>query len=766
MNIPEELKKYKQWVVWKTVKNDKGKITKPPYSVKSGQRASIQNPAHWVDFETAVKAMPYYDGIGFVLTENDPFCCIDFDNHGGKCVLEKHELGAKHFKSFCEVSPSGNGLHVWLKGSVPSGREIPGIGGVYSKDRYITITGNTFIDAPIQTANGSLTKLWESGSKPIAPQVAPKPKVNTNTLSDNDLLSRAYNAINADKFKRLCYGDWQGYYPSASESDYALVDCIAYYTQDDEQVARIFLNSPAGSRDKYKTNPQHHLWNRMIPRCRDKQIVQPVIDFTALNESFKQREAAMKVPPEPPKQTREIFSEFPKGLVGEIAQFVYDNSASPVREISLAAALGFMAGICGRCYNINRAGLNVYILLLATTGRGKEELSNGISSLVRYCDDGGTKASDFIGPSTISSSQALTKAFAMSGTKSMYCLLSEFSATMTNIFSSRVNPIGDGLRQVFLKIYGKSGYGNEFGWTAYSDSIKNIPSTKSPAFSFIGESQPSEFYPTLSDRTFLGGFIPRFHIIEYAGNAKKSRKNWEGSKPDALFLGSVQTLISTSRSLNHSDKAIDVELDEEAYVIMDAFEDYSISKQNKHSQNKDYILEALWVRSYLKALKIAGLIAVGQNSVYPKVDRETAQWAVDFTKAEIGNTITKLRNKSYGISDQNGTNMTGKIEELINEWINLPEQKVKNIYGKSGVAYHQANLIPISFFVSRCGASRLEVLRGSIDMMIRSGYIVRLTDDQVRLVKDKSGIVSVNPKQAEVFAVDQSFFDKLNGEVE
>ena len=181
MNIPEELKKYKQWVVWKAVKNDKGKITKPPYSVKSGQRASIQNPAHWVDFETAVKAMPYYDGIGFVLTENDPFCCIDFDNHDGKCVLEKHELGAKHFKSFCEVSPSGNGLHVWLKGSVPSGREIPGIGGVYSKDRYITITGNTFIDAPIQTANGSLTKLWESGSKPIAPQVAPKPKVNTNS---------------------------------------------------------------------------------------------------------------------------------------------------------------------------------------------------------------------------------------------------------------------------------------------------------------------------------------------------------------------------------------------------------------------------------------------------------------------------------------------------------------------------------------------------------------------------------------------------------
>ena len=530
MNIPEELKKYKQWVVWRAVENDKGKITKPPYSVKSGQRASIQNPAHWVDFETAVKAMPYYDGIGFVLTENDPFCCIDFDNHSGECVLEKHELRAKHFKSFCEVSPSGNGLHVWLKGSVPSGKEIPGIGGVYSKDRYITITGNTFIDAPIQMANGSLTKLWESGSKPITPQVAPKPKVNTNTLSDNDLLSRAYNAINADKFKRLYYGDWQGYYPSASESDYALVDCIAYYTQDDEQVARIFLNSTAGSRDKYKTNPQHHLWNRMITRCRDKQIVQPVIDFTALNESFKQREVAMKVPPEPPKPKKDLF-EFPKGLVGEIAQFVYDNSPTPVKEISFAAALSFMSGICGRCYNINSAGLNTYIVLVADSGTGKDSVHKGLARLCKEVAVTGIQADQFVGPAMIASQQGIVKALANSTTKSFYAILSEFGLTLKNMCSPKASPTDNALLNFFLAVYGKSDKDGELGSTAYSDTMKNVASIQSPAFSFIGDTTPTEFYSALNERSVLNGFLPRCHIIEYQGEFMLSREDMEFVEP-------------------------------------------------------------------------------------------------------------------------------------------------------------------------------------------------------------------------------------------
>lgn len=73
---------------------------------------------------------------------------------------------------------------------------------------------------------------------------------------------------------------------------------------------------------------------------------------------------------------------FPPGLIGEIAQYIYDQSPRPHLSISLAGAIAFMAGICGRSYNTyTGAGLNQYILLLASTGMGKEAAAGGIANV-------------------------------------------------------------------------------------------------------------------------------------------------------------------------------------------------------------------------------------------------------------------------------------------------------------------------------------------------------------------------------------------------
>src|SRR3989338_9153910 len=42
---------------------------------------------------------------------------------------------------------------------------------------------------------------------------------------------------------------------------------------------------------------------------------------------------------------------FPPGLVGEIAQFIYDAAPYPFFECALFGAHGFMVGICGRTFN-------------------------------------------------------------------------------------------------------------------------------------------------------------------------------------------------------------------------------------------------------------------------------------------------------------------------------------------------------------------------------------------------------------------------------
>ncbi|MHC4586264.1 MAG: hypothetical protein ACYS3N_17165, partial [Planctomycetota bacterium] len=70
-NIPKELRSYKQWVAWKAVPNNNGKITKIPVNPNTGGNASPTNPATWGTFEEASEHYVWnkedgIDGIGFV----------------------------------------------------------------------------------------------------------------------------------------------------------------------------------------------------------------------------------------------------------------------------------------------------------------------------------------------------------------------------------------------------------------------------------------------------------------------------------------------------------------------------------------------------------------------------------------------------------------------------------------------------------------------------------------------------------------------------
>lgn len=139
-NIPEELKDRHQWVC-----HDKHKR---PNNHRTGLPASVTDPSSWGTFEQACEAVKAGKGvgIGFVLTANDPFACIDLDAcigpDGALSPLARSVLD--RFDTWAEVSRSGRGLHVWIMGAVPGGgRRIPGV-EVYSEGRFIAMTGKAF----------------------------------------------------------------------------------------------------------------------------------------------------------------------------------------------------------------------------------------------------------------------------------------------------------------------------------------------------------------------------------------------------------------------------------------------------------------------------------------------------------------------------------------------------------------------------------------------------------------------------------------------
>src|SRR5690606_12071521 len=94
--------------------------------------------------------------------------------------------------------------------------------------------------------------------------------------------------------------------------------------------------------------------NHSLAKIRAQQP--PPVDLSQLTAPVASVSAPE--PPPPPSPPPPSSLELPPGLVGEIAQYIYQSSIRPVPEISLAAAIALVSGIIGRSYNISGTGLN------------------------------------------------------------------------------------------------------------------------------------------------------------------------------------------------------------------------------------------------------------------------------------------------------------------------------------------------------------------------------------------------------------------------
>jgi putative DNA primase/helicase len=157
-NIPEELTERAQWVCWRYEERD-AKLTKVPYTPGTLRRASSTDPSTWTTFEVATQACefgydglsdvdhgePSYDGIGFALSDADPYAGIDLDKcrnpESGDIAPWALEILDRVRDGYSEISPSGTGIHVIIRGDVRDGGIRRGPVEMYSRGRYFTITG-------------------------------------------------------------------------------------------------------------------------------------------------------------------------------------------------------------------------------------------------------------------------------------------------------------------------------------------------------------------------------------------------------------------------------------------------------------------------------------------------------------------------------------------------------------------------------------------------------------------------------------------------
>lgn len=253
-NIPAELRDRPQWCITPGADTDKA-----PRTV-TGAKASSTDPSTWTNFDAACNAaLERGWHIGYVFTEDDPFACIDFDVCDAQTQLAKGqpedsskwtmpgEMAAfwdatQRLDSYAEVSRSGKGLHVIVKGNIGKGIKRPPI-EIYSEARFLISTGDVRLNRSIKDQQAWLDdQVRDRVAIPTAlAEVEP-------TESDETVIEKG--RASSKKFDGLWRGEWQGDYPSQSEADYALLGLLATATPSDAQIRRIFRQSGLGQRKK------------------------------------------------------------------------------------------------------------------------------------------------------------------------------------------------------------------------------------------------------------------------------------------------------------------------------------------------------------------------------------------------------------------------------------------------------------------------------------------------------------------------------------
>lgn len=162
--IPAELKRrthHKQWVCWRALPSKTGaKPRKVPYNPVGRRNAQTDNPKSWNYWEDCWRSYlnrcPYYTGVGFVFRADDPYAGIDLDRCRDPETGEIHPAAQAildSVKSYAEVSPSGGGVKIIVKGKLPANDDLchkAALDGieveVYDRLRYFALTGHIVND--------------------------------------------------------------------------------------------------------------------------------------------------------------------------------------------------------------------------------------------------------------------------------------------------------------------------------------------------------------------------------------------------------------------------------------------------------------------------------------------------------------------------------------------------------------------------------------------------------------------------------------------
>jgi hypothetical protein len=292
--------------------------------------------------------------------------------------------------------------------------------------------------------------------------------------------------------------------------------------------------------------------------------------------------------------------EYPPGLAGEIAKYIFRSSRIPVKSFAIAGSLQVLSYL-----NANRqwvapsdTALNLYQCMIGGTGKGKEDPRKAIKRVLGdFLFAGGICES-------ISSGPALLRG--LETDKEMLILTDEFGLFLQVALSDKGSMHLKELVKELLTLFGLGR--SYFAGKKYADAKQNIGKISKPYINLLGTTTPLELLDGVTSKSVDNGFLNRILFIA-ASEENPINRTPDTSIPMSLSEALEMVASSTEGGLEYEDGAHDLMI--------------SLAEQ----MGEDGAYSNLWSRAEEQMIRVAGVLAVGGEGV---IKREHVMWAFHY----------------------------------------------------------------------------------------------------------------------------------------
>jgi len=373
---------------------------------------------------------------------------------------------------------------------------------------------------------------------------------------------------------------------------------------------------------------------------------------------------------------------WPPGRMGELADAAYNFQRYQYRELAIVSAVGLIAGVCGRKFDVSHppTGLNVYLTVLGPTGIGKGSIEKFVNQVL-FNNAGIGKSISFVGDNDFTSGTVLIKR--LENAKCMISITDEAGQSMSS-------KSGDPQKKILtlLDLYSKSGSQDYAMNQGQRDKDFSTSKLKGTSFSWINISTPEvfkrEFY---QQGSISNGLAPRMSIYSIEDIVIEAN-----NKPELVINDDIKNrldyLISECSKVQSSDNfeawqfelspELEVEakeLEEHYRCVMRDLRGENVNKSDMHN------------RAYLKVLKFAALC-----TVINKTKEDPDSLIISRTEWEWGKAMVEYEMNSIDMF------FTGKyFGDGLGEGIAVVRRHIFKMLSKDGDISDRAANIPSVF---------------------------------------------------------------------